>query len=86
MIKTERCACARFKRDLWRKPPAVVPTNLGGALPEPLHGITLPYPVELAERLIKMFSFVGDTVLDPFLGTGTTTVCCGKDGPQQPRV
>jgi len=31
-----------------------------------------PYPLELAERLIRMFSFVGDTVLDPFLGTGTT--------------
>ena len=28
----------------------------------------------LAERLIRMFSFVGDTVLDPFLGTGTTSV------------
>ena len=33
-----------------------------------------PYPLELADRLIRMFSFVGDTVLDPFLGTGTTTV------------
>ncbi|MGH2535739.1 MAG: DNA-methyltransferase [Thermomicrobiales bacterium] len=32
-----------------------------------------PYPVALAYRLIRMFSFVGDTVLDPFLGTGTTT-------------
>ncbi len=31
-----------------------------------------PYPVELAYRLIRMFSFVGDTVLDPFLGSGTT--------------
>ena len=32
-----------------------------------------PYPVALAYRLIRMFSFVGDTVLDPFLGSGTTT-------------
>jgi DNA modification methylase len=39
-----------------------------------------PYPVELAERLIRMFSFVGDTVLDPFLGTGTTTVAAAKAG------
>lgn len=31
-----------------------------------------PYPKELAFRLISMFSFVGDTVLDPFSGTGTT--------------
>ncbi len=39
-----------------------------------------PYPVELAERLIRMFSFVGDTVLDPFMGTGTTTVAAAKFG------
>jgi DNA modification methylase len=39
-----------------------------------------PYPTELAERLIRMFSFVGDTVLDPFLGTGTTTVAAAKWG------
>ena len=39
-----------------------------------------PYPVELAERLIRMFSFVGDTVLDPFLGTGSTTVAAAKTG------
>jgi len=39
-----------------------------------------PFPLELAERLIRMFSFVGDTVLDPFLGTGTTTVAAAKSG------
>ena len=39
-----------------------------------------PYPVELAERLIRMFSFVGDTILDPFLGTGTTSVAAAKWG------
>lgn len=39
-----------------------------------------PYPEVLAERLIRMFSFVGDTVLDPFLGTGTTTVAAAKCG------
>lgn len=32
------------------------------------------FPMELPKRLIKMFSFVGDTVLDPFLGSGTTTL------------
>jgi len=31
------------------------------------------FPEELPRRLIKMFSFVGETVLDPFLGSGTTT-------------
>jgi len=39
-----------------------------------------PYPAELAERLIRMFSFVGDTVLDPFLGTGTTSVAAARCG------
>ena len=33
-----------------------------------------PFPRELAARLVRMFSFVGDTVLDPFVGTGTTVV------------
>lgn len=39
-----------------------------------------PYPEELAERLVRMFSFVGDTILDPFMGTGTTTVASAKWG------
>ncbi|TVQ33488.1 MAG: site-specific DNA-methyltransferase [Phycisphaeraceae bacterium] len=33
-----------------------------------------PYPIELASRLVQMFSFTGDVVLDPFAGTGTTSV------------
>lgn len=39
-----------------------------------------PYPEELAERLIRMFSFVGDTILDPFMGTGTSNVAAAKWG------
>lgn len=39
-----------------------------------------PYPVELAARLIQMFSFAGDTVLDPFLGSGTTTIAAIRSG------
>ena len=39
-----------------------------------------PYPLALAERLIRMFSFVGDTVLDPFMGTGTTNIAAAKWG------
>lgn len=35
-------------------------------------GHPAPFPVELPTRCIKLFSFVGDTVLDPFLGSGTT--------------
>ena len=36
------------------------------------------FPEELPRRLIKMFSFVGDTVLDPFLGSGTTSLAAGR--------
>jgi modification methylase len=37
-------------------------------------GHPAPFPVEIADRLVRMFSFAGDTVLDPFTGTGSTTV------------
>ena len=37
-------------------------------------GHPAPFPEELPHRLIKLYSFVGDTVLDPFLGSGTTAV------------
>ena len=39
-----------------------------------------PFPLELASRLVKMFSFVEDTVLDPFCGTGTTLVASLRTG------
>lgn len=39
-----------------------------------------PFPLELAYRLVRMFSFVGDTVLDPFSGTGTTMLAAMKAG------
>lgn len=51
--------------------------TLGGASTR-LH--PAPYPLALAERLVRMFSFVGDTVLDPFMGTGTTNVAAAKWG------
>jgi modification methylase len=43
-------------------------------------GHPAPYPVELAERLVKMFSFAGDTVLDPFLGVGSTSIAALLNG------
>lgn len=44
-------------------------------------GHVAPFPRELPRRCIKLFSFVGDTVLDPFLGSGTTmieSICGGR--------
>ncbi len=39
-----------------------------------------PFPFALASRLVRMFSFTGDTVLDPFCGTGTVMVAALKSG------
>lgn len=53
----------RWFRQVWSDIPGQVRTQ----------GHPAPFPKEIAFRLINMFSFVGDTVLDPFWGTGTTT-------------
>jgi len=47
-------------------------TDIGGQSRAGEH--PAPFPASLAERLIRLFSFVGDTVLDPFVGSGTTTI------------
>jgi modification methylase len=54
---------ARWFRPIW--------TDIRGS--SRTRGHPAPFPVELAHRLISMFSFVGDLVVDPFVGTGSTT-------------
>jgi DNA modification methylase len=49
--------------------------NLGG---ESTRYHPAPFPEQLAYRLVRMFSFVGDTVLDPFMGTGTTLLASAR--------
>lgn len=39
-----------------------------------------PFPFEVAYRLVRMFSFTGDAVLDPFMGTGTTLLAASRAG------
>ncbi|HNM65333.1 MAG TPA: site-specific DNA-methyltransferase, partial [Accumulibacter sp.] len=39
-----------------------------------------PFPLALATRLVRMFSFSGDTVLDPFCGSGTTLIAALRSG------
>ena len=41
-------------------------------------GHPAPFPLELPRRCIKLFSYVGDTILDPFLGSGTTAIAAYK--------
>jgi DNA modification methylase len=55
---------AKWFRSVW--------TDISGVSTRKGH--PAPFPKELAYRLIRMFSFVGDTVLDPFAGSGTTTL------------
>ena len=43
-------------------------------------GHPAPFPVELPERLIELYTFAGDLVLDPFLGSGTTAVAAVRSG------
>jgi site-specific DNA-methyltransferase (adenine-specific) len=43
-------------------------------------GHPAPFPIEIAERLIRMFSFAGDVVLDPFVGTGSTLAAAVSTG------
>jgi site-specific DNA-methyltransferase (adenine-specific) len=43
-------------------------------------GHPAPFPIELPRRCIKLFSYVGDTVLDPFLGSGSTLIACVETG------
>jgi site-specific DNA-methyltransferase (adenine-specific) len=61
LTKTEMQA---WWRSIW--------TDIRGASTRTGH--PAPYPPILAERLIRMFSFAGDTVLDPFGGTGSTAI------------
>lgn len=53
----------------WLRP---IWTDIPGASTRTGH--PAPFPIELAARLIKLFSFAGDTVLDPFLGTASTSL------------
>ncbi len=49
-------------------------------LPERQEGHLAMFPLELPRRLIKMYSFWGETVLDPFLGSGTTALAAELEG------
>lgn len=43
-------------------------------------GHPAPFPLELAERVVHLYSYTGDTILDPFAGSGTTCVAAARHG------
>jgi len=47
-----------------------------------LIGHPAPFPIELPKRCIKLFSYIGDIVLDPFLGSGSTLIACALTNRQ----
>ncbi len=43
-------------------------------------GHPAPFPIALAERVVRLYSYVGDVVLDPFAGSGTTCIAAAQNG------
>ena len=68
---------SRAERDRWF---SQVWSDIRGVRQDSPRGRSAAFPAELAERLVRMFSVVGDTVLDPFAGTGTTLWAAAKWG------
>lgn len=75
MVQKALSMLQRDEMDAWMRP---VWSDIRGASLR--QGHPAPYPVDLAERLIRMFSFAGDTILDPFAGSGSTTVAAIRAG------
>lgn len=75
MIQKALSMLQREEMDAWMRP---VWSDIRGASLRAGH--PAPFPPELAERLIRMFSFAGDTILDPFAGSGSTAAAAIQAG------
>lgn len=75
MLQKALSMLQREEVDAWMRP---VWDDIKGASLQ--NGHPAPFPAELAERIIRMFSFAGDTVLDPFSGSGSTAVAAVRSG------
>jgi DNA modification methylase len=51
-------------------------SNVWKINPETASKHLAPYPKELSDKIVKYYSYVGDVVLDPFIGSGTTAISC----------
>ncbi len=75
MIQKALSMLQRDEMDSWMRP---VWSDIRGASLRGGH--PAPFPPELAERLIRMFSFAGDMILDPFAGSGSTATAAIRAG------
>lgn len=82
-ISQDRRERSRIERDFWL---SVKNSDVWTMHPEgsgDRRSHVAPFPLELPSRLIKAYSFVGETVLDPFMGSGTTPLAAailGRNG------
>ena len=53
-------------------------SNLWNINPKTRSDHPAPYPIELTNKIVSYYSFVGDTIIDPFFGSGTTGLSCKK--------
>jgi site-specific DNA-methyltransferase (adenine-specific) len=77
MLQKALSMLQKNEMDAWQRP---FWSDIPGASLQ--NGHPAPYPIEIAERLIRMYSFAGDTVLDPFGGSGSTVIGsmrCGRN-------
>lgn len=51
-------------------------SNVWKINPETASKHLAPYPKELSDKIVKYYSYIGDVVLDPFMGSGTTAISC----------
>ena len=72
-----RSRFGRAERDLWF---SQVWSDVRGAPQRTVARRSAAFPPAIPERLVRMFSVVGDTVLDPFAGTGTTLWAAARFG------
>ena len=75
MVQRALSMLQRDEMEAWMRP---VWSDIRGASLR--NGHPAPYPPEIAERLIRMFSFAGDIVLDPFAGSGSTAIAALRAG------
>lgn len=66
LSKLNRDVFLEMTQSIWRIPPESAKEV----------GHPAPFPVELAKRMIMLYTFITETVLDPFLGSGTTCAAC----------
>jgi len=75
MLQKALSMLQRYEMEEWQRP---FWSDIRGA--SLTQGHPAPFPVDLAERLIRMYSFAGDLVLDPFAGSGTTALAAMRSG------